>query len=314
MSHNNNEVDLEFQDFPTMDHEDLTTTTDQTSLMINESEKSSTTNNMNMNNDNQSSSSMHGDPNASIWSIQYYQTFFDITSSEVLNRITKAFTYPIEHFTFLKRDNGESTQLFTHYLRKSRGGADIWGPFWIVTTLVICLIMSSQIGSKVSYSNASKSAPPHSVAADFSIVSVCATVLYSYLIFVPLVLYFVMRWKDVGGVSLVEMWSLFGYSLVLVIPGAIVCVLNYAWIRWLVLLLSFVYAGGFLLMNLMPLWRSALLVGGVSASAAVGEDGTSGGSKPPVDGPLYMLMFIGYVVGVQLLMALFIGLYFFILQ
>lgn len=314
-------IDLEFQDFPSTTtttaaniNDDDTFLDNQPLMMMNDNMNSSTTSN----NDNEPSNntnnnnSQHGNPNASLWSIEYYQTFFDITTSEVLNRIQKSFTFPL----WINNNNNNKNEYFTKYLRSSVHGADIWGPFWIVTTLIVLLVITSNIGGVFSVNQlvsevtkqqmlanngTSSVLGDRSLAqwtADFSIVSMGATILYSYLILAPMALYFVMRWKGMDETSIVELWCLFGYALVIVVPAAVICVLNYGWIRWLAILISFAYSGGFLLANLIPLWRGVLLLG----------DGTN---KPPADGHLYMLGLIAYVALLQLIMAIFIRLYFY---
>jgi hypothetical protein len=255
-------------------------------------------------------SSSSTNQNISIWSIEYYQSYFNITTNQVLSRIMKTFTFPLKDNHFLE------------YV-KENGGADIWAPFWIVTTLIVLLVISSNIGGLFNFqrainelrNNASSGngtsdnpgkfpMPNKTIAewtADFSIISMGASVLYSYLLLAPMILYFSMKWKNINGLSLVESWSIYGYSFAIVVPSVIFCILNYGWLRWLLLLLSFAYSAAFLISNLMPLWRDVLL-------------GASNGSRTPANGPIYLIGFIVYVVLLHMMLALFVRLYFYTYQ
>jgi hypothetical protein len=246
------------------------------------------------------------DPNASIWQIEYYQRYFDITSSEVVTRIIKTFSFPVKNN-------------FLSHVREN-GGADIWAPFWIVTTLIVLLVISSNIGGLFNWSqmvndfknqmnpvvngtHVGKLEIPdkdfEGWVNDFSIISMGAITCYTYLILVPIVLFFVMKWKKIENITLVECWSIYGYSFVIVLPCAVLCIFNSSWIRWLVIIVGFTYSTAFLISNYFQLWKDGLMT----------SNGI--GSKPPADATMFLFIFTCSVAVLHLGFALFVKFYFF---
>lgn len=116
-----------------------------------------------------------------------------------------------------------------------------WGPFWICTTFLLTLVITSNIGSFINIalverdlanlSSGKSSGGTESLAPtktvqqwthDFSIISVGSGFMYSYMILIPLFIYVLLKWKN-ATLGAIEAMSLFGYSLSVWFPCAVSC-------------------------------------------------------------------------------------------
>lgn len=135
-------------------------------------------------------------------SLEYYQQFFDVDTEQVLSRIRCA-SWP------LRSD-------FLHLI-KNRG--DLYGPFWISTTLVFVLAMAGNI---VEW-NELDPTKREDWRYDFSKVTLAATTIYTYVNLMPFLVWAFIRWRITTGPTLLEVICIYGYSLFAYIPVAIIC-------------------------------------------------------------------------------------------
>ncbi|KER32310.1 hypothetical protein T265_01539 [Opisthorchis viverrini] len=167
-------------------------------------------------------------PNA--WNIEFYQQHFDVDTHQVLRRLA-----------FSVIPNPRSN--FIQHVLKPR--ADLYGPFWIATTL----ILASAIGGNISSYLQSRGRLA-SWRYDFRKVTLASTVIYMYWWLVPLgiVAFFYMqsrksnsssdgedqdplvaqphsrvrgRHTGVKAHNFVELLSVYGYSLTIFVPVSI---------------------------------------------------------------------------------------------
>lgn len=133
-----------------------------------------------------------------LWSIQFYQQFFDVDTSSVLHRCRSAL-YPR-----------------TNFLDVLEGNPDLYGPFWIATTVVVILFLTGTISQYLAYQGKGH------FAYDFSLLSGAAGLVYGYTIFVPLGLWGVLKWSGSESANLLECWALYGYANLIWIVVALV--------------------------------------------------------------------------------------------
>ncbi|KAG2372984.1 hypothetical protein C9374_012927 [Naegleria lovaniensis] len=239
----------------------------------------------------------------SFWNIEYYIPFFNVNTTEVLLRMSKPFLF--------FASGGES---FVAFVKRGKKQADLWGPFWIVTTLIVVIIMTSNIGqfinlraiggalendfnAPVRANSSSDSEQPFRKlngnllewTTDFSLVSVGATVFYAFSLLVPTLLWMMMKYKAIG-VSLVETLCIYGYSFVVVIPPLVLCVFDISWLRWILIVLGFTYAAAFIVYGLFKEWKK--------------------GVTGPQDN-IFLLIFIIFVLACHFILAIFVRFYFF---
>ncbi|KLU81423.1 hypothetical protein MAPG_00512 [Magnaporthiopsis poae ATCC 64411] len=163
-----------------------------------------------------------------LWSINFYQQYFDVDTSAVLSRCWAAL-YPRANF-----------------LDVLEGNPDLYGPFWIATTVVFILFLGGTISQYLAVRGTS------SFAYDFTLLSGAAGLIYGYTLAIPVILFLALRYFGSESANLLECWALYGYSNLIWIPVAMVSwsridILNYVFVA-----VGFGYSVAFLLRNLYP--------------------------------------------------------------
>eukprot|EP00742_Colponemidia_sp_Colp-10_P001683 GILJ01001804.1.p1 GENE.GILJ01001804.1~~GILJ01001804.1.p1 ORF type:complete len:289 (+),score=31.56 GILJ01001804.1:43-867(+) len=148
---------------------------------------------------------------AYFWSVTYYQPFFDIDTRDVTARVLKAL-WPFKKESFFMEQQ-----------------PDLYGPFWICTTLSLALAMTGNLISWLSFNGQNGQ-----WASEFEKLLVAASLVYGCAVIVPLVLWFILK-QSGSSMGLVEIVSLYGYSLLIFIPATILCSIPVAWVDWMLL-------------------------------------------------------------------------------
>ncbi|KAL1499738.1 hypothetical protein AB1Y20_012425 [Prymnesium parvum] len=164
---------------------------------------------------------------SSFWSIKYYQPLFDVDTLQVLNRIKGA---------LLPRPKGAFFELVS-------ASPDLYGPFWISTTLIFAMAITGNLASYFAFQG-----PSSQWKYNFNQLTLAGTVIYSYVTILPLVFWMALRYYDASK-KLVDVLCIYGYTLSVFVPISVFCVLPSNLLRWLLLILSGLISGIFLLSN-----------------------------------------------------------------
>ncbi|KAJ9131152.1 Protein YIP [Pleurostoma richardsiae] len=163
-----------------------------------------------------------------LWSLSFYAQFFDVDTSAVLTRCWAAL-YPRANF-----------------LDVLEGNPDLYGPFWIATTVVLILFLGGTISQ---YLVATAGEP---FAYDFRLLSGAAGLIYGYTLVIPVALYLALRYFGSESANLIECWALYGYSNLIWIPVALISWSSITVLNWVFVAVGFVLSVAFLLRNLYP--------------------------------------------------------------
>jgi len=154
-------------------------------------------------------------PQSSIFSIEYYSFLFNVSTQDVISRIVRSIIpYPPAFFSLIKKN------------------PDLYGPFWISSSLIFVLAVTGNVGI---YLSSEIQVPP-----DVGKLSFAASTIYGYLSFVSFLVYCVFRYfssKQLS-ISLMEIVCIYGYSLFIYIPVAILCVIPSNGFRWTLTIIS----------------------------------------------------------------------------
>ncbi|KAK7928219.1 Protein YIP5 [Apiospora marii] len=163
-----------------------------------------------------------------LWTMSFYAQFFDVDTSSVLQRCWAAL-YPRANF-----------------LDVLEGNPDLYGPFWIATTVVFILF----IAGTISQWNAMSGNGPF--LYDFRLLSGAAGLIYGYTLVIPVLLFGALKYFGSESANLLECWALYGYANLIWIPVALV-----SWSQ--IQILNYVFVGvglgmsvAFLLRNMYP--------------------------------------------------------------
>jgi len=154
-------------------------------------------------------------PKRPIFTLSFYAQFFDVDTAEVLKRCWAAL-WPRASFLDLLD-----------------GNPDLYGPFWIATTVVFILFLAGTMNWRLGGGKANEG------QYDWGLMSGSAGLIYGYtgefdwdiwngleLIkitgIVPVLLFFTLRWFGSESANLLECWCLYGYANLIWIPVALI--------------------------------------------------------------------------------------------
>ena len=148
-------------------------------------------------------------------SVRYYQPFFDVDTSEVTERVSHSLMYCRRNESFIS---------------SIKEKPDLYGPFWITTSLVFtvafCSHMSAWLSSWMYGSNWEN---------DFAALVNAASLIYGFAACAPTLAYFSLRQLDIS-VGFVPLICMYGYSLSSFIIASIVCLVPSNTIIWVSLI------------------------------------------------------------------------------
>ncbi|KAJ7977984.1 Protein YIPF [Quillaja saponaria] len=195
------------------------------------------------------SASGSDEPQQSGWfrtfTVAAYQPYFDIDTSDVLERIKDSL------FPFRGTFN-----------EKTASNPDLYGPFWICTTLIF---VAASIGTFVTY--VAHKLQKKEWDYDINLVTWSAGLFYGYVTVVPLVLYVILKYFSAPS-GLVQLFCLYGYSLFVFIPALCLSVVPSDIVRWVVAGIAGLMSATFVALNLRAHIKSAgerwvLIVAGI---------------------------------------------------
>ncbi|KAF7800018.1 hypothetical protein EIP86_011261, partial [Pleurotus ostreatoroseus] len=161
------------------------------------------------------------------WTVEYYQPYFDVDTRTVRRSPprppmhTHAHAYP----QVLKRCYSTLIPTsFSHpYIATHLTPADLYGPFWTLTTLIFSLFVFSSLASSIAVylSDPAGSSPTDALEYDFGLLSTAVGIVYAYGLAVPILLWLGLRYLGVGEWSVIEAIALWGYGHFVWIPVSV---------------------------------------------------------------------------------------------
>ncbi|XP_061567482.1 protein YIPF2 [Cololabis saira] len=179
-------------------------------------------------------------PSGGFWTFEYYQSFFNVDTAQVLDRV-KGSVMPLTGRNFIK-----------HHLRTN---PDLYGPFWICVTLVFSMAISGNLYTCLS----GKGDPSYHYRPQFHRVTIAAVVIFLYAWLVPAALWGFLAWRQnerqIVGYSFLETVCVYGYSLFIYIPTSVLWIIPYDWLQWTLALVAMVISSSVLVLTFWPVVR-----------------------------------------------------------
>ncbi|KAI9799556.1 MAG: hypothetical protein M1825_004482 [Sarcosagium campestre] len=163
-----------------------------------------------------------------LWTLSFYAQFFDVDTAAVLQRC-RATLYPRAPF-----------------LDVLEGNPDLYGPFWIATTVVMILFLTGTISRWLALHG------KEHFEYDFRLLSGAAGLIYGYTGVIPIALWAALRWFGSESANLLECWALYGYANLIWIPVALISWSNISILNWVFIAIGFGFSVLFLFRNLYP--------------------------------------------------------------
>ncbi|KAI9477842.1 MAG: hypothetical protein EXX96DRAFT_595453 [Benjaminiella poitrasii] len=130
-----------------------------------------------------------------IWSLDYYSQFFDVDTSQVIERCLKSM-YPVGDYAADTLNNQP----------------DLYGPFWIATSVVFAVFVCSSLAGSLAAYIAGKS---H--VYDFTLLSFAVIVVYMYAFLCPVVVWACTKYYGCQP-RLLDIINYYGYGMTIWIP------------------------------------------------------------------------------------------------
>ncbi|CAD7086916.1 unnamed protein product [Hermetia illucens] len=189
-------------------------------------------------------------PGYSFLTIEYYQQFFNVDTLMVVDRIASSMI---------------PKRAPTNYLKSHIGlNPDLYGPFWIMVTLIFSIAISGNIASYLHHASVD-----FHWRYNFHLVSYAATAIFIYACFVPVALWGLFKWSvrpttdDIESDSasytpnLLALMCVYGYSLAIYIPVSILWVIQISFLQWLLVITAALLSGSVLIFVLTPALRNS---------------------------------------------------------
>uniref|UniRef100_T1PJC1 Protein YIPF n=1 Tax=Musca domestica TaxID=7370 RepID=T1PJC1_MUSDO len=186
----------------------------------------------------------------SFLTIEYYQKFFDVDTYMVLERIANSMIPKRAPSNYLKSHIGLNP--------------DLYGPFWITTTLIFCIAISGNIANYLQHQSDN-----YQWRYNFHLVSYAATCIFIYVNFLPGALWALFKYSlkplqegletenaDYTP-SLLSLMCVYGYSLAIYIPVSILWVIQLSILQWLLVITAALLSGSVLIAVLTPALRNS---------------------------------------------------------
>jgi hypothetical protein len=170
---------------------------------------------------------------SSFWTFAYYQQFFDVDTKQVGQRIVGSMV-PRPGRNYL--------------VRQIRPNPDLYGPFWICTTLVFTTAIAGNLANYFSLAG-----KDYNWKYDFHKVTFAATAIFSYWWLIPLILFGVLWWRgSQAKFTFLEIICVYGYSLAIYIPISVLWAIQVSWLQWTLVVIGAVLSGSVLLHTFWP--------------------------------------------------------------
>lgn len=167
-----------------------------------------------------------------VYSIKRYRGYFNVGTGDVLYRILRSVLY------FFKGD----------FLDHIGGNPDLYGPFWIASTLIF---ISAAAGNTASYIAHHKTEDQKGWYYDVDKVGGSMGLFYGYVGIIGFFCFAVLKYFK-SSASLAMIWCIYGYALVSYIPMAALCVIPMESVRWALVGIATGVSGIFLIRSLQP--------------------------------------------------------------
>jgi hypothetical protein len=163
----------------------------------------------------------------SFWTIDYYKQYFDVDSVQVGQRIL-------------------ATIIPTHDFLGLLSPPDLYGPFWIPTTVVFMLFASSTVTQSLVAIFQEKK-----YTYDLTLLSWAISTVYSFVLIIPAIIWAIVSYYKLP-IKLLEIVNLYGYGLVIWAPVSILCIIPNEIVKWIIVMTAFASSTLFKIRNLQP--------------------------------------------------------------
>lgn len=177
------------------------------------------------------------------WQMEYFGQYFDVTTSQVLSRIL---------WSLLPISAGRKGNYIERHIQPT---PDLYGPFWISSTLVFSIAICGNIVNYInSWGHVESIDEWH---YDYAKVGLAASTIFTYVLAVPIALWFFFWFRGcTTSYTLFETICVYGYSLSIYVPISILWVINIRIIQLILVAVGALLSGSVLVITFAPVVHS----------------------------------------------------------
>ncbi|KAI9324856.1 hypothetical protein BDR26DRAFT_1014408 [Obelidium mucronatum] len=184
---------------------------------------------------------------SAFWTLQFYAQFFDVDSSDVAQRIIAA---------LIPRPG---------FMDKISSNPDLYGPFWIPTTVIFSLFVTSFIAGSI---NAYFSNTSADYVYDMALLSFASTAVYTYVAGTSAAIWAVGKYFSCP-VKILEVFGLIGYGMSIWVLVSLLCILPSDLLRTILVIAAFSVTSFFFIQNIVPFYANATNPAGKTVAMSI---------------------------------------------
>jgi len=183
--------------------------------------------------------------NYHFWNIQYYSFLFNVDTKQVGHRVARALSpYPPNFFEVISAN------------------PDLYGPFWIATTLVFLMAAAGNVAAYFQHLKDSGSSEQWKF--DIDKLSEAVGVIYGFITIIPLILWGFFKYKKIP-LTLMDVLCIYGYSFFVYIPISFLSVIPFDWIKWVMVGIATAISTSLIMSNFFKVLKSNVFIAGIVA-------------------------------------------------
>lgn len=124
---------------------------------------------------------------------------------------------------------------------------DLYGPFWISTTLVFLVAVTANINAYLSTSTNGE------WSYNIKFLSVASSVIYGFCLLNPGFLWLSLKYQNIQNLGSIQSLTIYGYSIITFLPASILCIIPNHGVQWASVFVAFGFSTVFLSRNLWKL-------------------------------------------------------------
>eukprot|EP01017_Pseudomicrothorax_dubius_P005504 TRINITY_DN1140_c0_g1_i5.p1 TRINITY_DN1140_c0_g1~~TRINITY_DN1140_c0_g1_i5.p1 ORF type:complete len:256 (+),score=35.98 TRINITY_DN1140_c0_g1_i5:41-808(+) len=167
-----------------------------------------------------------------LFTFDFYRPLFNVTTADVRDRLLESFL-----------------PLRSNFFQVMNGKPDLYGPFWVYTSLIFMLAAAGNLSRYLSAHNAEESGVKVHFKYDFNFVPFATSVVYGFGFFFPLVLNCLLNIFG-SKTRYIDTLCLYGYATAVFVPVAVLAAIPVSILEWLLLMYAAVNSSLFLMGSL----------------------------------------------------------------
>lgn len=199
----------------------------------------------------------------SCFTLASIEKHFNVDTIDIQTRITSSILYANQpnRFRQVLINSSNNNNSNNNSNNNQEITPDLYGPVWITMTLVLFLAVTGNTSKYLQTDTTSTSSTNAEFEYDITHLTKAFSILTFYTFAIPSFLYVMMQCIHVP-MGLVELISIYGYSLAIYVPTTLLCLVPNVMLEWMFLFIATVWSLVFVVRNVMGAFMAGTTVDG----------------------------------------------------